>query len=94
MRVIEWYDGQKGETRIAFQGLSTAQILAERYSSYRAYVNQPRIVTERLRVPLADLRELDYSVPVFLSKYGQHFAIIDIKWTVTQDTCEAKLLML
>lgn len=94
MRVIEWYDGQKGETRLAFQGLSTAQILAERYASYRAYVNQPRILTERLRVPLADLRELDYSVPVFLSKYGQHFAVIDIKWTVTQDTCEAKLLML
>lgn len=95
MRVVEWYNyNDKTVTRLAFQNLSTAQILAERYSSYRAYVNQPRIVTERLRVPLADLRALDYSRPVFLSKYGRHFAIIDIKWTVTQDTCEAKLLML
>lgn len=94
MRVVEWNRDDKTVTRLAFQGLSTAQILAERYASYRAYVNQPRIVTERLRVPLADLRELDYSVPVFLSKYGRHFAVIDIKWTVTQDTCEAKLLML
>lgn len=94
MRVVEWHKDDKTVTRLAFQGLSTAQILAERYSSYQAYVNQPRIVTERLRVPLTDLREFDYSVPVFLSKYGRHFAVIDIKWTVTQDTCEAKLLML
>lgn len=92
MRVVQWYPYKL--TVLAFQGLSAEQIIAERYASYQAYVNQPRIVTERLRVPLADLRTLDYSVPVFLSKYGRHFAIIDIKWTVTQDTCEAKLLML
>jgi len=95
MRVVEWYDPiNKKVTRLSFHNLSAAYIIAERYASYRAYVNQPRIITERLRVPLADLRTLDYSVPVFLSKYGRHFAVIDIKWTVTQDTCEAKLLML
>ena len=92
MRVVQWYPYKL--TVLAFQGLSAEQIIAERYASYQAYVNQPRIVTERLRVPLADLRTLDYSRPVFLDKYGRHFAIIDIKWTVTQDTCEAKLLML
>ena len=95
MRVVEWYNAvNKTATRLAFQNLSSAQIIAERYGAYQSYVNQPRIVTERMRVPLADLRDLDYSVPVFLSKYGRHFAVIDIKWTVTQDTCEAKLLML
>lgn len=94
MRVVEWYNGEKNVTRLAFQNLSSAQIIAERYGAYQSYVNQPRIVTERLRVPLADMRTLDYSKPVFLSKYGKHFAIIDIKWTVTQDTCEVKFLML
>lgn len=94
MRVVEWYNGEKNVTRLAFQNLSSAQIIAERYGAYQSYVNQPRIVTERLRVPLADLQTLDYSKPVFLSKYGKYFAIIDIKWTVTQDTCEAKFLML
>lgn len=94
MRVVEWYDGEKKVTRLAFQNLSASYIIAEHYAAYQAYVNQPRIITERLRVPLADLRTLDYSVPVFLSKYGRHFAVIDIKWTVTQDICEAKLLML
>lgn len=95
MRVVEWYNEEfKTVTRLAFQNLSAAYIITERYASYQAYVKQPRILTERLRVPLADLRALDYSRPVFLSKYGRHFAIIDIKWTVTQDTCEAKLLML
>lgn len=94
MRVVQWKEKNDTNIVLSFQNLSTAQILAERYSSYRAYVNQPRILTERLRVPLSDLREFDYSVPVFLSKYGRHFAVIDIKWTVTQDTCEAKLLML
>lgn len=94
MRVVEWYNGEKNVTRLAFQNLSSAQIIAERYGAYQSYVNQPRIVTERLRVPLADLQTLDYSKPVFLSKYGKYFAIIDIKWTVTQDTCETKFLML
>lgn len=94
MRVVEWYNGEKNVTRLAFQNLSSAQIIAERYGAYQSYVNQPRIVTERLRVPLADLQTLDYSKPVFLSKYGKYFAIIDIKWTVTQDTCESKFLML
>lgn len=94
MRVVQWKVKNETNIVLSFQNLSTAQILAERYSSYQAYVNQPRIITERLRVPLADLRTLDYSRPVFLDKYGRHFAIIDIKWTVTQDTCEAKLLML
>jgi hypothetical protein len=92
MRVVQWYPYKL--TVLAFQGLSAEQIIAERYASYQAYVNQPRIITERFRVPIADLRTLDYSRPVFLAKYGRHFAIIDIKWTVTQDTCEAKLLML
>lgn len=95
MRVVEWYDENENTvTRLAFQNLSSSFLISERYAAYQGYVNQPRIVTERLRVPLADLHDLDYSVPVFLSKYGRHFAVIDIKWTVTQDTCEAKLLML
>ncbi|MBQ1772942.1 MAG: hypothetical protein IIZ97_01665 [Prevotella sp.] len=95
MRVVEWYNAvNKTATRLAFQNLSSAQIIAERYGAYLSYLNQPRIITERLRIPLSDLRTLDYSKPVFLSKYGKHFAIIDIKWTVTQDTCETKFLML
>lgn len=94
MRVERWHSGGDTQTVLSFGGLSAAEIIAARYAAYQSYVNQPRVITERLRVPLADLRALDYSVPVFLSKYGRHFAVIDIKWTVTQDTCEAKLLML
>ena len=95
MRVVEWYDAvRKKVTRLSFQNLSSEYIVSQRYAAYQSYVMHPHIITERLRVPLSDLRSLDYSRPVYLSKYGRHFAIIDIKWTVTQDVCEAKLLML
>lgn len=95
MRVVEWYDAvRKKVTRLSFQNLSSEYIVSQRYAAYQSYVMHPHIITERLRVPLSDLRTLDYSRPVYLSKYGRHFAIIDIKWTVTQDVCEAKFLML
>ncbi|MCM1141243.1 MAG: hypothetical protein NC453_21965 [Muribaculum sp.] len=41
-------------------------------------MENPIVITENLLLNELDLRDLDYSIPVYLSKYGAYFAIVSI----------------
>lgn len=63
------------------------------YSYLSRIMENPIIITENLRLNEHDLRNLDYNVPVFLSRYGAFFAIVSI----TRDNkgiCKCELLKL
>lgn len=56
-------------------------------------MENPIIITENLLLDEHDLRHLDYSIPVYISKYGAYFAIVSI----TRDSkgiCKCELLKL
>lgn len=95
MRVVSWYNyANKTVTELSFSGLSVPEIIEKYYSTYRAYIERPRLITERVRLLETELKALDMRIPVYLSKYGRYFAIKDIKWTVGNDYAECELLML
>jgi len=95
MRVISWYNyANKTVTELSFSGLSVPEIIEKYYSTYQAYIEKPRLITERVRLLETELKALDMRIPVYLSKYGRYFAIKDIKWTVGNDYAECELLML
>lgn len=48
------------------------------YSYLAKIMENPVIITEKLMLNELDLKDLDYSIPVYLSKYGAFFAIVSI----------------
>lgn len=50
----------------------------ESYQYLQRIVRKPFVITENLQLNEHDLRTLDYSVPVYLSKYGAFFAVVSI----------------
>lgn len=66
---------------------------APSYSYLSRIMENPIIITENLRLNEHDLRNLDYKMPVYLSKYGAFFAVVSI----TRDSkgvCKCELLKL
>ncbi len=63
------------------------------YSYLARIMDNPILITENLMLNELDLRDIDYSTPVYLSKYGAFFAIVSI----TRDSkgiCKCELLKL
>lgn len=48
------------------------------YSYLAKIMENPIIITEKLLLNEFDLKDLDYSIPIYLSKYGAFFAIVSI----------------
>ena len=51
------------------------------------------MITENLRLNEHDLRMLDYTVPVYLEKYGAYFAIVSISRD-SKGVCKCELIKL
>lgn len=68
------------------------QILNRHYSELQDAIRKPMQIEEDIMLSLLDLQAIDYSKPVYLSKYGRYFAIISIQWQSDQQTCRVKLL--
>lgn len=56
-------------------------------------IRQPFVVTENLRLNEFDLRDIDYTVPVYLSKYNSYFAVISIQRD-SSGKCKCELIKL
>lgn len=95
MRVIEWYNyANKKVTRLSFTNLSVPYIISTYYASYQAAILKPRIITEHIRLNELEMRDIDFRIPVYLSKYGRYFAVKQIQWTVGDEYAEVELLLL
>ncbi len=63
------------------------------YETLQSIMDNPIIVTENLNLNEIDLRDIDYSVPVYIDKYNSYFAIVSI----TRDSkgvCKCELIKL
>ena len=74
-----------------FEPLSWENLLDDYYSTYREFVNRPKIIKEYVMLNPVELKNLDLTVPVYLRQYGSHFAIVNIR-TKDNDICECELL--
>ena len=75
------------------EGIDWVSLIDKYYTTYQKMVRKPRIITEKIEIGDADLKNLDVTVPVYLAQYGRYYAIINVK---AEDTgvCECKLLQL
>lgn len=65
----------------------------ENYNYLQQIVKKPFVITEKMRLNEFDLKELDYTVPIYIDKYNSNFAIVSI----TRDSkgiCKCELLKL
>lgn len=74
--------------------LEAEALVANNYSDYQEAIRKPKIITEKIRLNEYELKNLDFTKPVYLDKYGRYFAIISVRWSSTSDTSEVKMLML
>lgn len=88
----EDYLSQKSLTFTA--GMTAASIVSARYAALAAAAAKPRVITERLLLNEDDIMGLDFTVPVYMRKYGRYFAVISVRWSSNTKTSEVKLLLL
>ncbi len=94
MRVIDWME-DTGEIVLNFSNNIEAQSLFNaHYLRYQETVRKPLIITDRVLLHEYDLKDLDFTKPVYLDKYGRYFAIISVRWSSASMASEAKLLTL
>jgi hypothetical protein len=72
--------------------MTPQQIANRHYSELQDVIRKPMQIEEEVILSLLDLKDIDYSKPVYLSKYGRYFAIISIQWTSDKLTSRVKLL--
>ena len=94
MRIVEWQRQSDCANVALFQDLDAEYILATYYSTYQGTIRKPRIITEHIRLNELEMRDIDFTRPVYLRKYGRFYAIKQIQWTVGDDYAECELLQL
>ena len=94
MRIVEWTRLSDCANVAKFQDLDAEYLLATYYSTYQATIAKPRIITEHIRLNELEMRDIDFTRPVYLRKYGRFYAIKQIQWTVGDDYAECELLQL
>lgn len=68
-------------------------IVEARYSAYRRVVSKVRLITIRAKLFEVDLLNLDYAKPIYISQFGQLFAIYSVE-TGENGVCDCELLTL
>lgn len=76
-----------------FAGLSWGELIANYYGMFQRIVASPVVVVDNFLLNDIELKELDYTRPVYLRQYGRYFAIVEIK-APSSGACECKLLEL
>lgn len=81
---------QEGTT-LKFEGLQWNKLIQANWQAYQDIILRPKIITEQVRLNAIDLKQIDMTIPVYISQYGSHFAILEIK-TKNDDICDVQLL--
>jgi hypothetical protein len=70
------------------------QIINRHYQTLRNLLGKPKTIEEEITLSLLDIQKLDYSKPIYLSKYGRFYAIDTIQWSSDQLTSKVKLIQI
>ena len=63
------------------------------YDSLQSIIYEPVVLTEYVKLSEFDLRDLDYTRPVYLEKYNAYFAIVSIQRDAN-GKCKCELIKL
>ena len=68
-------------------------IVESKYGSYRKVVSRVRLISVRVKLSAIDLYNLDYTKPIYISQFGQLFALYSVE-TGEEGVCDCQLLSL
>lgn len=77
--------------KLNFDDLHWSKLINENWQAYQNIIRRPKIITEQVRLNAIDLKQIDMTIPVYISQYGSYFAILEIK-TKNDDICDVQLL--
>lgn len=84
--------GEADNTATFSDDLRSLIIKNKHYASLQGVIRKPMQIEELMDLSLIELQALDYSKPVYLSKYGRFFAIISAQWQSDSRLSKVKLL--
>lgn len=90
MQLVISFDSQgKEDARLDFSDLKF-QNRVSRFglSSYQDLIKSPFVIKDTFRLTEIDLKNLDYTIPVYIERYAAFFAIISIKSQGDYSECE------
>lgn len=82
-----------GISALTFNGLGLKELVDRNYSAFQDLIKEPVVITDIFRLNEIDLKELDFTVPVYIKQYGRYYGIIKIQ-AGSDDLCECELLQL
>lgn len=91
MSVIKRADGKCGLT---FDGLDFKTLLSKYYSRYIELVQDMYLITVTVELNALDLKNIDYTYPVYFKQFGRYFGIVEIQANSADDNCEVTLMRL
>lgn len=95
MQLVISFDSQgKEDARLDFSDLKF-QNRVSRFglSSYQGLIKSPFVIKDTFRLTEIDLKNLDYSIPVYIERYAAFFAIISIRSQGDYSECELLKLL-
>lgn len=95
MQLVISFDSQgKEDARLDFSDLKF-QNRVSRFglSSYQDLIKLPFVIKDTFRLTEIDLKNLDYSIPVYIERYAAFFAIISIRSQGDYSECELLKLL-
>ena len=95
MQLVISFDSQgKEDARLDFSDLKF-QNRVSRFglSSYQDLIKLPFVIKDTFRLTEIDLKNIDYSIPVYIERYAAFFAIISIKSQGDYSECELLKLL-
>ena len=95
MQLVISFDSQgKEDARLDFSDLKF-QNRVSRFglSSYQDLIKSPFVIKDTFRLTEIDLKNLDYTIPVYIERYAAFFAIISIKSQGDYSECELLKLL-
>lgn len=85
---------RNGEKWLTFDKLDFETMLSsEYYQSYKSIVKSPFVIKDTFRLTEMDLKNIDYTIPVYIERYAAFFAIISIKSQGDYSECELLKLL-
>lgn len=77
---------------LLFKDLTWDVLLGSHYARYGSMLNEAVVIKEKLRISEYDIKDIDYTKPVYLAQYGRFFGIVSLR--VTGRECTAELAVL
>ena len=77
--------------RLSVYRLGYGTLLSSYWGAYANLIRRPKILKEQVKLNAIDLKNIDMTIPVYISQYGSYFAILEIK-TKKDDICDVQLL--